>query len=95
MKTNYIFCKVLAGASRQELLYDKERQVFKVVVCQPRDGGKANKAVCSYLAELLGIPKYSISIVSGLTTTIKRICIISSYDEEKLHARLLSFVVKN
>ncbi|MCC7203447.1 MAG: DUF167 domain-containing protein [Phycisphaeraceae bacterium] len=56
--------KVVPGASRSRiagLLGDR----LKVQVAAPPEGGKANKAVCELIADLLGVPARQITVETG------------------------------
>jgi hypothetical protein len=44
---------------------------LKVKVSQPPEGGKANKAIIQALADLLGVPVSSITLVEGQTSPAK------------------------
>lgn len=64
--------KVVPGASRSKVvgvLGDR----LKVAIAAPPEGGKANKAVCELLAELLNVAKRDVVIVSGKTQPTKTV----------------------
>lgn len=46
---------------------------LKISVAAPAEGGKANEATVIAVAELLGVPRGSVSLVSGKTTRRKRV----------------------
>ena len=46
---------------------------LKVKVGAPPQGGRANEAVVALLAEILGVPVASVSIVGGATSRSKRL----------------------
>lgn len=51
------------------------RSVLKVRVRAIADGGEANRAVLVLLARSLGVPKASVSLLSGTTSRLKQIAI--------------------
>jgi uncharacterized protein (TIGR00251 family) len=51
------------------------RSVLKVRVRAIADGGEANRAVLGLLAKSLGVPKASISLLSGATSRLKQVAI--------------------
>jgi len=61
-------------ASRNELagLHDG---ALKLRLTTPPVDGKANRAVLVFLAKLLGLPKSSLSLVSGQKNRSKQICV--------------------
>ena len=65
---------VLPRASKNELagLHDG---ALKLRLTTPPVDGKANKAVLVFFAKLLGLPKSSLSLVSGQKNRFKQICV--------------------
>lgn len=51
------------------------RSVLKVRVRAIADGGEANRAVLLLLAKSLGVPKASVSLLSGATSRLKQVAI--------------------
>lgn len=51
------------------------RSVLKVRVRAIADGGEANRAVRVLLAKSLGVPKASVSLLSGATSRLKQVAI--------------------
>ncbi|MEH2490098.1 DUF167 domain-containing protein [Bradyrhizobium sp. AZCC 2230] len=51
------------------------RSVLKVRVRAIADGGEANRAVLGLLAKSLGVPKASVSLLSGSTSRLKQVAI--------------------
>lgn len=51
------------------------RSVLKVRVRAIADGGEANRAVLVLLAKSLGVPKASLSLLSGATSRLKQVAI--------------------
>ena len=51
------------------------RSVLKLRVRAIADGGEANRAVLALLAKSLGVPKASVSLLSGATSRLKQVAI--------------------
>ncbi|RXH19859.1 DUF167 domain-containing protein [Bradyrhizobium guangzhouense] len=51
------------------------RCVLKLRVRAVADGGEANRAVLALLAKSLGVPKASVSLLSGATSRLKQVAI--------------------
>ena len=51
------------------------RSVLQVRVRAIADGGEANRAVLGLLAKSLGVPKASVSLLSGATSRLKQVAI--------------------
>ena len=67
-----IEAKVTANAKCRDCTIGPDG-VWRIRTTKPRDGGKANEDVIALLAEALGVPKSTLSIVSGATASRKRI----------------------
>lgn len=63
--------KVIPKSSKTELTGYLPDGTWKVAAAPER--GKANRALCDFLAEKLGVAKSKIRIVSGETSHLKRI----------------------
>ncbi len=83
--------KAVPGASRDQLagmLGDR----LKLSVSAPPEGGKANKAICALLADVLGVAKRDVAVASGHTRpqkTVEAAGISASIAIEKI-SRILS-----
>lgn len=80
-----IALKVTPGARRDELLgweddYPGIGRVLRLKIAAPPIDGKANKAIESFLARSLGIPKSSVRITRGASGHIKCVEIPDSAD---------------
>jgi uncharacterized protein (TIGR00251 family) len=66
---------VTAGAKKDFFPagYNEWRKAIKCSVSAPAVGGKANKAIIGMISETLGIPKSSVSIVHGMTSSLKKV----------------------
>lgn len=78
--------KVVPGASRSRLAGVLGSAV-KVTIAAPPEAGKANAAVVELLAAGLGVPRRSISLVSGATKPLKRMQ-IAGISADELRRRL-------
>jgi uncharacterized protein (TIGR00251 family) len=65
--------KVVPKSSKTELVGYLPDGTWKVKVAAAPEKGKANRALCEFLAERLGVAKSKVHIVSGETSQLKRI----------------------
>jgi uncharacterized protein (TIGR00251 family) len=70
--------KVIPKASKTELVGYLPNGTWKVKVAAAPERGKANKELCSFLANHLDVPQSKIQIVSGETSPLKRIRVLQS-----------------
>ena len=85
-RQNDILVKVVPGAKRDEIagmLGDR----LKIRVAAPPEGGKANAAVCSMIAESLGLKARQVEIISGHSAPEKSVR-ISGMDIAEARTRL-------
>ncbi len=78
--------KVNPGASADRIQGEHGGRL-KVSVAAPAEGGKANEAIRTLLADRLGVRERDITIVSGQTSTRKRLH-IAGVDKEALRTLL-------
>ena len=52
-----------------------QQDYLKIALCAPPVDGAANKALCEYLAKLLGIAKSSVVLISGEKSRNKTVAI--------------------
>ena len=69
-----IYMKVIPNASQNEISGVVGDRV-KIRVQAPPEDGKANDAVCTLIATMLGLSKQQISIVSGSSSPFKTVCV--------------------
>jgi uncharacterized protein (TIGR00251 family) len=69
--------KVVPGSSKT-LIAGLYNGMIKVRLSAAPEKGKANQALIELLAEKFNIPKNSIAILSGLTSKIKQVSVVSS-----------------
>ena len=67
--------KVIPKSSRTEFVGTLPGGTWKVKVAAVPEKGKANRALCEFIAERLGVPKSSVRVISGETSQLKRIVI--------------------
>lgn len=53
---------------------------LKIRLTAPPVDGAANKMCAAFLAKVLGVPKSSVAIVSGLTSRNKQVCVTPPQD---------------
>ena len=68
--TTRLRLRVSPGASRTELA-GRQGDAWKVRISAVPERGRANEAVVGLLAERLGVPRTSLSVVSGQTSRDK------------------------
>ena len=69
--------KVIPKSSRNEIVGLLEDGSLKVKITAAPEKGKANAAICAFLADEFDIPKRNVEIVRGETSSLKQILIIS------------------
>jgi uncharacterized protein (TIGR00251 family) len=74
-KGTILVLEVSAGskASRFPSGYNEWRRAVSCTVRSPAEEGKANREVISVIAAFLSIPKNRVSIVTGATSSIKKV----------------------
>ena len=65
--------KVIPKSSRTELAAILPDGTWKVKIAAAPEKGKANRALCAFIAKKLGVPQSNVRIVSGETSQLKRI----------------------
>ena len=76
----------MPGASRTQIA-GWLGEALKIRVAAKPEKGKANEAVVTLLAETLGVPRASVTLLSGAASP-QKIIEISGLSEAELHARL-------
>ena len=80
--------KAVPGASRSEIV-GRLGEALKVRVAAPPEGGKANREILDLLAERLGLPAASVTLVSGAASPAKVVELLG-ITAEQAWARLLA-----
>jgi hypothetical protein len=68
-----ITVKVTPKSSRTEVVGKLPDGTWKIKVAAAPEKGKANRALCAFLADHFGVPQSRVSIVSGETSHVKRV----------------------
>ena len=63
--------KVMPRSPRTELAGEMADGTWKVRVAAPPDKGKANEALCAFLAVHFGVPRAAVTVISGQTASLK------------------------
>ena len=63
--------KVIPRSPRTELAGEMSDGTLKVRVAAPPEKGKANDALCAFLAGHFGVPCDRVSVISGHTAALK------------------------
>ncbi|HPO17553.1 MAG TPA: DUF167 domain-containing protein [Candidatus Hydrogenedentes bacterium] len=66
--------RVQPKASRNEIIVNYDNSL-RVALTAPPVEGEANKALCVFLAEHLGIPKRAVTLVSGAKSRVKKVSV--------------------
>jgi uncharacterized protein (TIGR00251 family) len=65
--------KVIPKSSKTELAGYLPDGTWKVKVAAVPEKGKANRALCEFLAQHLGVAKSKVRIIAGETSQLKRV----------------------
>lgn len=68
--------KVAPGSSRNEICGVLDG-MLKIKLTQPAEKGKANQTLINFLAQLLDVKKNQVNIISGQTSRVKQIQVLS------------------
>jgi hypothetical protein len=71
MADKYLRIKVIPGAPKTEIRGEMADGTLKITVAAAPEKGKANQALIKFLAEEYGVPKNSVTIISGAAARIK------------------------
>jgi uncharacterized protein len=86
-----LHCKLVPNARKSEILGWEEdpggRPLLKIRLAAPALEGKANRALISFLSEILDTPKGKIELVQGEKSRTKRLR-FETLGAEELHARV-------
>ncbi|MEO7361335.1 MAG: DUF167 domain-containing protein [Gemmatimonadaceae bacterium] len=82
---------VQPGAKRSSVV-GAHGDALKITISAPPVDGKANDAICSFVASLLGVPARSVTVAAGVTSRRKVLAIsdVRFADVEAAVAALLS-----
>jgi uncharacterized protein len=84
--------RVHPGARHDALVGRRDNGEWKLAVCDPPEGGRANEGVVRLLASLLGIGRSQVSVARGLSSRGKQIEIegLSAQEAERRLEALLA-----
>ena len=68
-----ITVKVIPKSSKTEVAGRLADGTWRIKVAAAPEKGKANNALCAFLADHFGVPRSRVSILSGETSHIKRV----------------------
>ena len=68
-----LLLKVIPKSSRNEIVGVLEDGTLKVKITAAPEKGKANAAICEFLAEFFDVPRRNVEIVRGETSPSKQV----------------------
>jgi uncharacterized protein (TIGR00251 family) len=77
---------VSPGARRSELV-GRQGDAWKARVAAPPERGRANEALCSLLAESLGVPRANVSVVAGASSR-RKVVEVAGLETAEIERRL-------
>ena len=63
--------KVIPRSAKSEIAGEMADGTLKVKIAAPPEKGKANDALCTFLADYYGVPRNAVAIVSGHSAALK------------------------
>lgn len=63
--------KVIPRSAKSQMAGQMADGTLKVKIAAPPEKGKANDALCAFLAEHYGVPRSAVTIVSGHSAALK------------------------
>jgi hypothetical protein len=63
--------KVIARSAKTEIAGEMADGTLKVKIAAPPEKGRANEALCTFLAEHYCVPRSAVTIVSGHSAALK------------------------
>lgn len=70
-KEIYFKVKVIPGAPKTEIREEMADSTIKIALNAHPEKGEANQELINFIARALGVRKYQVKIVSGLTDKVK------------------------
>ena len=71
--TVQFYVRARPGVSKTQAMSVMDDESVKIDIAAPAEGGKANAELVRYLAEVFGVSKNQVMIVSGATARVKLI----------------------
>jgi uncharacterized protein (TIGR00251 family) len=63
--------KVMPRSPKSEMAGEMADGTLKVKIAAPPENGKANAALCAFLARHYGVPRAAVTIISGHSAALK------------------------
>ncbi len=76
---------VQPGAKRTGVM-GEHGDTLKVRVAAPADAGRANRALCEFLASELGVPVRAVEVIRGASSRVKTVAVDGEVDPDVLRA---------
>lgn len=70
--------KIIPRSPKNEFAGELSDGTLKIKIAAPPEKGKANEALCLFLAQHYGVPKANVKVVSGHTAPLKLVRISPS-----------------
>jgi uncharacterized protein len=67
--------KVIPKSSKNEVVGLLDNGALKVKITAAPEKGKANAAICAFLAGEFGVPKKNVRIIRGQTSAVKQVVV--------------------
>ena len=75
-KTAVVRVKAIPKSARTEIVGELADGSLKIRIAAPPERGKANAALCAYLAREIGTTQANVDVISGQTSSIKAVRIV-------------------
>lgn len=85
-KNGVVLEVVLTPRASQNKILGMYNERLKVSIMAPPVDGKANAALCKYIAKLIGVPPSNVSVIRGQTSREKSLEILGISEEDVLSA---------
>jgi uncharacterized protein (TIGR00251 family) len=63
--------KIIPRSPKNQIVGELSDGTLKIKIAAPPEKGKANEALCAFLAGHYGVPKANVRVVSGHTSALK------------------------
>jgi hypothetical protein len=70
--------KVIPRSARTELAGEMADGTLKIRIAAPPEKGKANDALCVFLAGHFGVPRTAVTVVSGQSAALKLVRVVTA-----------------
>lgn len=83
MNNIILSCKIHTRKAQEKIYYDRAG-MLQIDIKEIPEKGKANRSIIKILSKILKIPQHQISIIGGMTTTLKKILLKTEKTEETI-----------